>query len=98
MPNRAWAELGLLSLVWGGSFLSIRVALDEMPFVTTVAFRVGLAALVLWAWVALRRMPLPRDPRLWGAMAVMGAAQQRHPVLADGLGAAPHRDRAQPRS
>ncbi len=72
ISSRAWAELALLSLIWGGSFLSIRVALDEVPFLTTVALRVGVAALVLWAWVALRRQPLPRSPRIWGALLVMG--------------------------
>lgn len=72
ITSRAWAELGLLALIWGGSFLSIRVTLDEIPVLTTVAYRVGLAALVLWAWVALRRLPLPREPRIWGALLVMG--------------------------
>lgn len=72
IPNRAWAELILLSLIWGGSFLAIRTALDEIPFVTSVAYRVGVAALVLWAWVALRRLPLPTAPRVWGALLGMG--------------------------
>ncbi|MCK0166918.1 DMT family transporter [Jannaschia sp. S6380] len=72
MPNRAWGELILLSFIWGGSFLSIRIALDEIPFVTSVAFRVGLAALVLWAYVLLRRLPVPRAPRIWLALGVMG--------------------------
>lgn len=72
MPNRAWAELALLSLIWGGSFLAVRIALDEIPFVTSVAFRVGLAALVLWAYVLARRLPLPRAPRTWAALGVMG--------------------------
>lgn len=72
LSPRAWAELGLLSLIWGGSFLSIRIALDEIPFVTSVAYRVGIAALALWIVVAWRRSPLPRDPRIWGAFIVMG--------------------------
>lgn len=72
IPNRAWIGLGLLALIWGGSFLAIRTALDEIPFVTSVAYRVGIAAIVLWAYVLLRRMPLPRDPRVWGSLLVMG--------------------------
>lgn len=72
IPNRAWAELGLLSLLWGGSFLAIRVALDEIPVATIVAFRIGLAALVLWGYVVLRGLPVPRSPRVWAALAVMG--------------------------
>ncbi|WP_226782299.1 DMT family transporter [Oceaniglobus trochenteri] len=72
LSPRAWSELLLLSLIWGASFLSIRVALDEIGVATTVAHRVGWAALILWAVVAFRRLPLPRDPRIWGAFLVMG--------------------------
>lgn len=72
LSARAWAELLLLALIWGGSFLSIRVALDEIGFVTAVAHRVFWAALVLWAVVLAWRIPVPRDPRIWGAFLVMG--------------------------
>jgi len=67
-----WAELLLLGLIWGGVFLAVRVVLDEVPVVTTVLHRTGWAALALWGVIFLRRMPLPRDPRIWGAFAVMG--------------------------
>ncbi len=72
ISSHAWAELGLLALIWGGSFLAIRTALDEIPFFTAVAFRVGLAALVLWVWVVTRRLPVPRSPRIWGALLLLG--------------------------
>jgi len=67
-----WAELLLLGLIWGGVFLAVRVVLDEVPVVTTVLHRTGWAALALWGVTFLRRIPLPRDPRIWGAFAVMG--------------------------
>lgn len=69
---RAWAELGLLALIWGATFLSVRLALNEIPVLTNVLHRTGWGALVLWLWVAIRRFPLPRDPRVWGAFLVMG--------------------------
>lgn len=69
---RAWAELLLLGLIWGGAFLAVRMTLDQVPVVTTVLHRTGWAALVLWGVVAMHRLPLPRDPRVWGAFAVMG--------------------------
>lgn len=69
---RAWAELGLLALIWGATFLSVRLALNEIPVLTNVLHRIGWGALVLWLWVAIRRFPLPRDPRVWGAFLVMG--------------------------
>ncbi|HEX9858750.1 MAG TPA: DMT family transporter [Paracoccaceae bacterium] len=69
---RAWAELLLLATIWGGSFIGNRLALVEFGVLSTVAFRVGGACLILWCWVALRRLPLPRDPGVWGAFLVMG--------------------------
>ena len=72
LSGRAWAELVLLAIIWGGSFLAIRVALDEVGFVTSVAHRVVWAALVLWVVVAVMRLPVPRSPGVWGAFLVMG--------------------------
>ncbi len=68
---RAWVELLLLSLLWGGSFLSISVALREFGVFTVVAIRVLGAAAVLWAYVLIRGLPLPRG-RIWVAFLVMG--------------------------
>ena len=72
MSGRAWIELTVLAILWGGSFLSIRVALDEIGFVTSVAHRVFWAMLVLWAVVLVRRLPVPKKPRIWGAFLIMG--------------------------
>lgn len=68
----SWAQLLLLSAIWGASFLSIRLALDEIPFTTSVAHRVFWAMLVLWGFALWRGLPLPRAPRIWGAFVVMG--------------------------
>lgn len=57
--------LGLLALLWGSSYLLIRVALEGLPPVTLIAFRVSLAALVLLAVVRWQGHRLPRDPGLW---------------------------------
>lgn len=72
IPPRTLAELLALSAIWGASFLSIRIALDEIGFVTVVAHRVGWATLILWAVVLIRRLPLPRAPGIWAAFIVMG--------------------------
>ena len=69
---RTWTELFLLAFIWGGSFLAIKIALNEVPFVTSVAHRVFWAALILWGYVAFRGLPIPRDPNVWGALFVMG--------------------------
>lgn len=72
ITSRAWGELLLLSLIWGGSFFSIAIALREIGFFTTVAHRVFWAALLLWLVVWIKRQPIPRDAGIWGAFLVMG--------------------------
>lgn len=72
ISGRAWAELLLLGLIWGGSFLSIRVALDEIPVITSVLHRTGWAMLVLWGVVLMLRLAIPRELRVWFAFLVMG--------------------------
>ena len=72
ISSRAWAELLLLSVIWGGSFLSIRIALDEIGPLTAVAHRTGWAMLLLWGYVVIRRLALPTGWRVWGAFVVMG--------------------------
>ncbi|MDB9945731.1 DMT family transporter [Ascidiaceihabitans sp.] len=72
LSGRAWAEILVLALIWGGSFLSIRIALDEISPLMSVAHRVTWAMLVLWVVVAVMRIPLPRNPRIWFAFLVMG--------------------------
>jgi drug/metabolite transporter (DMT)-like permease len=68
----AWSLLLLLAVIWGGSYLSNRIALDEVPVFTTVAFRVGGAAVALWLFVVVRGLrPLPRFGQ-WLALIGMG--------------------------
>ncbi|WP_299725565.1 DMT family transporter [uncultured Tateyamaria sp.] len=72
MTGRAWAEMLLLAVIWGGSFLAIRVALDEINPLTSVAHRTGWAMLLLWGVVIVMRLPVPRDPRIWLGFLGMG--------------------------
>jgi len=72
MDGRAWAEILLLALIWGGSFLATRVALDEIGPLTTVLHRAGWAAVILWAWVLMRGYDVPRTGRFLLACAGMG--------------------------
>ncbi|EEX11024.1 transmembrane drug/metabolite transporter family protein [Ruegeria lacuscaerulensis ITI-1157] len=69
---RNWAELGLLGFIWGASFLSIRIALDTVPVMTTVFHRVFWAAAVLWIVIIAQRQGFPTSPKVWCAFFVMG--------------------------
>lgn len=48
MTPRAWGLLGMLSLLWGGSFFFIALAVDTLPVLTIVWVRVTLGAAILW--------------------------------------------------
>jgi drug/metabolite transporter (DMT)-like permease len=69
-PRLELALLGLLALLWGSSYLFIKVAVRELPPLTLIAFRVSGAALFLIAVMAARRERLPRDKRTWGMLLV----------------------------
>jgi drug/metabolite transporter (DMT)-like permease len=79
ISGRAWAELLLLACIWGGSFVSIRIALDEIGPLTSVAHRTGWAMLALWLVVIAMRLPVPRSPRLWASFLVMGVLNNAVP-------------------
>lgn len=81
MSRSTWISMTLLALIWGGSFLSIRMALEEVGVLTTVAFRVGLAALALWAWVAVRRLAVPVTWRFAGTCLFLGVVNNILPFL-----------------
>nr|WP_241865433.1 DMT family transporter [Paracoccus salsus] len=67
-----WAQLVLLSLLWGGSFFLIAIAVTGLPVLTIVAARVSIAALVLWVIVAATGRAVPRMPSVWLAFLGMG--------------------------
>jgi drug/metabolite transporter (DMT)-like permease len=72
MGGREWAMLIALSVLWGGSFFFVGVAVREVPPLSLVLARVGIAALALWVMLALTGMRMPRQPGLWAAFLGMG--------------------------
>jgi drug/metabolite transporter (DMT)-like permease len=72
VSSRAWAEMAALAAIWGASFLSIKLGLEEMPVLTLVAHRVLWASVILWAYVLIRGLAIPRGWGVWGAFLVMG--------------------------
>jgi len=72
ISGTAWGLLLGLGAIWGASFLSIRIALDEIGFLTSVLHRTGWAMLGLWAYVALRRLAVPLTARVWIGFLGMG--------------------------
>ena len=69
---QGWLMLFALSAIWGGSFLSNRVVLGEVQVFTVVAFRVTVAAMLLWAYVLWKGLPLPKGARRWALIGLSG--------------------------
>lgn len=67
-----WAMLIALSVLWGGSFFFVEVAVGALPPFTIVALRVGLAALALHIVLRARGLRMPGGRRLWAAFFGMG--------------------------
>lgn len=65
-----WAMLLALGMIWGASFLSVRIALEGFGPFTVAAGRISIAALILLVHVRLtgRSLP-PASLRLWAHVA-----------------------------
>lgn len=67
-----WFRLIVLSVLWGGSFLFIGVAVRELPPLTVILVRVAVAALVLWPVLKIAGLRLPSTVSGWVPFVGMG--------------------------
>ncbi len=67
-----WLMLLVLSVLWGGSFFFIEIAVTSLPVFTLVSLRVALAALALWAFALAKGLSPPRSLHIWLSFLVMG--------------------------
>jgi drug/metabolite transporter (DMT)-like permease len=65
MTQSDWTTLGALSLLWGGSFFFLHLALESLPPFTIVLARVGFAAILLYAFMRLTGHRLPSGGAIW---------------------------------
>jgi drug/metabolite transporter (DMT)-like permease len=72
MAGPEWASLLVLSVLWGGSFFFVEVAVEELPPLTIVVARVTIGACTLLVAGRLMGLRLPTDQRLWGSFLAMG--------------------------
>lgn len=66
-----WLTFLALGLMWGSSYLFIKLAVDDFGTFTLVALRLAVGAALLWVVIRLAGQALPRDPRLYGHLVVM---------------------------
>jgi drug/metabolite transporter (DMT)-like permease len=62
-----------LCLIWGSTWLFIKLGLRDLPPFTFAGIRFLLASAILWAIVIARRRPLPKTGSDWLKLAWMGS-------------------------
>lgn len=66
-----WLIFLALGLMWGSSYLFIKLAVDDFGTFTLVALRLAIGAALLWVVIRLAGQALPREPRIYGHLVVM---------------------------
>ncbi|MBI4759545.1 MAG: EamA family transporter [Chloroflexi bacterium] len=67
-----FSVLLLLGIIWGSSFMFIKVGVAELPPLLVAAGRMGIGALFLLALLMVQGKRLPRGGGLWARIALMG--------------------------
>ncbi len=76
-----WSMLLLLSMLWGGSYFFVEIALDEWSPLLIVAVRVVIAAIVIGGIVLAAGYSVPRSLDAWVAFLWMGVLNNITPFL-----------------
>lgn len=72
MKKKDWLLLILLSILWGGSYFFVEIALTALPIFTIVFLRVFTAAILLLLFIFLSGRKLPKERKIWFTLFVMG--------------------------
>jgi drug/metabolite transporter (DMT)-like permease len=83
-------EFGLLlilGLVWGSSFIAIKIAVDNgLPPLTLATYRIGIGAVILCGLAIAKGQAWPRGAALWGRLAFLGVIGNSLPFFLIGWG------------
>jgi drug/metabolite transporter (DMT)-like permease len=66
-----WLVFFALGLMWGSSYLFIKIGVETLEPFTLIALRLGIGLAVLATVVFLAHEALPREPRIYGHLVVM---------------------------
>lgn len=79
MQLRDWTFFAILSAAWGTSFLFIKIGLDGYSPPMLAWLRLTIAALLVWAIIASRRLRPQFSPRLIGLLLIAGLVNNAVP-------------------
>ncbi|WP_110516245.1 DMT family transporter [Herpetosiphon llansteffanensis] len=72
MTLRQMGVLMVLALVWGASFLFIRLGVETIPPISFVFLRLAIAAMLIYAVLRWQKISLPRERKLWYSLGFVG--------------------------
>lgn len=81
MKLKEWGAFVLLGLVWGSSFLWIKIAVAEIGPATLVGYRLLFGVGVTAAIVLASKQPLPRDRATLAKLALLGITNTALPFV-----------------
>jgi len=61
-----------LASIWSSSFSVIKIGVQTVPPITLSAFRIGLAAVVLYGYMRMKGLLIPRNRKFWKLAFVVG--------------------------
>lgn len=68
----SWLILAFLSVLWGGSFFFVGVAVNDLTPLTIVMMRLVPAAVMLWIYLLISGVKIPTSWRVWRSFFFMG--------------------------
>src|SRR5436309_9920355 len=77
----SWLTFLALALMWGSSYLFIKIAVDDFGTFTLVALRLAIGSALLWTVLRIARQPLPRSAHVYGHLVVMAVVNIAVPFL-----------------
>lgn len=81
MKPKDWVLFLALGLIWGSSFLWIKIAVAEIDPFTLVGWRLLFGTLGMVAVLLVRRPPFPRSPGTWASLAFLGIINTALPFV-----------------
>jgi drug/metabolite transporter (DMT)-like permease len=72
MKIREWIAFLSLTLIWGASFLWIKIAVQEVNPFSLVVFRITLGIFGLLIFFPIKKPKIPRHTRTWVDLAILG--------------------------
>jgi drug/metabolite transporter (DMT)-like permease len=65
----------VLCLIWGSTWIFIKIGLEDLPPIVFAATRFTLAIAILFVIIVLQRIPMPRTAAEWWLIALTGVLQ-----------------------